>query len=115
MRRRWDAGTSIALRSCRTGSAQSAPTSRFRTTSERTDQLRRIGSAAPVPEGFTPSGDSLLSPNAGSSSVLDVECVAERVIESDPRSEVEVPDRFGVKQHDRDGYQIVAADHARRG
>ena len=31
-------------------------------------------------------------PDAGSSSVLDIECIAERAIESDPRSEVEVPE-----------------------
>jgi hypothetical protein len=79
-------------------------------------ERRRAADSSPIRQrNPSPKTGGYCAEIARSSSVLDIECVAERVIESDPRSDVEVPDRFGVKECHRDGYQVVAADHAWRG
>jgi hypothetical protein len=46
------------------------------------------------------------------SSVLDIEGVAQGLVEPDPGVEVEVADWFWVEERDGDGDQVVAADDA---
>lgn len=49
---------------------------------------------------------------AGSRSVLDVERVTERLVETDTRFEAQMADGRGVEDAGRNGDHVVTADHA---